>query len=175
MYINKFLNFSILYKMFSCLIGANKFYSICANEYFKAEKCFRVLDIGCGTADILNFLPAVEYVGIDMNDNYIQSAIKQYGDKGTFLCKKIGKDTLSFDYKFDLIMAIGVLHHLCDDDAASLFKVAKQYIDQSGRIITIDPCFEEKQSKVVKFIFSQDRGKFIRTRFFLLRQLFVTI
>jgi hypothetical protein len=81
-------------------------------------------------------------------------------------------------------MANGVLHHLGDDDVASLFKVAKQYIVRSGRVITIDPCFEEKQSKLVKFIFSQDRGKFIRTcdeylklssPFFLLRQLFVTI
>lgn len=146
------------------MIGANKFFSIFVNQYLRPENGYKILDIGCGTADILKFLPDVEYVGIDMNYNYIQAAEKQFGDRGSFLCKKIGTDTLSFDCKFNLIMAIGVLHHLGDDDAALLFKVAKQFIHETGRVITVDPCVEEHQTKFVQFIFAQDRGKFIRTR-----------
>ena len=164
MNINSLLNFSLFYKTFSRLAGANKFYSIYVNDYIKPKDGSRILDIGCGAADILNFLPAVEYIGIDMNDNYIQSAIRKYRDKGLFLCKTIGKDTLNFNSKFDIIMANGVLHHLNDEEAIALYKLAAHCISSTGRVITIDPCFEANQSKLVKFIISQDRGKFVRTR-----------
>lgn len=120
------------------------------------------MDIGCGPADILKFLPDVDYVGIDSNPGYIQSAMKRYGGRGRFLCKKIGEDTLSFDSKFNIIMANGVLHHLNDDEASALFKTAQQYLDPMGRMITGDACLVEKQSWVTRLIFSLDRGKFIR-------------
>ena len=121
------------------------------------------MDIGCGPADILKFLTDVDYVGIDSNERYIQSAIQQYGSKGRFLYRAIGEDELSFDCKFDIIIANGVLHHLNDEDAVSLFKTAQKYLERSGRLITIDPCLVDKQSRVARFQFSLDRGKFIRT------------
>jgi SAM-dependent methyltransferase len=162
--IQSLLNFSLFYKMFTFVMGDNTFYPAYIKEYIRPKKGDRILDIGCGPADILKFLTDVDYVGIDSNAGYIQSAMKKYGGRGSFLCKKIGEDTLSFDSKFNIIMANGVLHHLNDEDALALFKTAKQYLEPKGRMITGDACLVEKQSWVTRLLFSLDRGKFIRTR-----------
>jgi hypothetical protein len=45
--------------------------------------------IGCGPADILDFLPAIDYIGFDANPKYIQEARKRYKDRGTFLCELV--------------------------------------------------------------------------------------
>ncbi len=162
--IQSLLNFSLFYKMFTFVMGDNTFYPAYIKEYIRPKKGDRILDIGCGPADILKFLNDVDYVGIDSNERYIQSAIQEYGSKGRFLYSAIGVDELSFDCTFDIIMANGVLHHLNDEDAVSLFATAQKYLERSGRLITIDPCLLDKQSSVVRFQFSRDRGKFIRTR-----------
>ncbi len=44
-----------------------------AKTYLRARPGERVLDIGCGTADIFNYLPSVEYVGFEPNANYTNS------------------------------------------------------------------------------------------------------
>ena len=162
--IQRLLDYALFYKMFGFFMGDNFFYPTYINEYIRPNKGDKILDIGCGPADILKFLTDVDYVGIDSNAGYIQSAMKRYGGRGRFLCKQIGEDTLSFDSKFNIIMANGVLHHLNDEDAVSLFTTAKKYLDRSGRLITIDPCLVDKQSRVTRFQFSRDRGKFIRNR-----------
>jgi len=145
-------------------MGDNTFYPKYINEYIRPKRGDRILDIGCGPADILKYLSDVDYTGIDSNVRYIQSAQQKYGSKGRFLCSAVGEDVLSADSRFDIIMANGVLHHLNDEDAGALFATAQQYLDPAGRLISYDGCRLEKQSLITRALFSFDRGKFIRTR-----------
>jgi len=69
----------------------------------------KVIDIGCGSAEVLRYLPDVDYIGIDINPDYIAFARRTYGNKGTFL---VG-DTQFFrgDPRFkdaDIVMAFGL-------------------------------------------------------------------
>ena len=44
-----------------------------------------ILDIGCGTADIPEYLPAsTRYVGMDMSESYVAAARRRWGTRGTF-------------------------------------------------------------------------------------------
>ena len=66
---------------------------------------------------------------------------------------------------FDIVLALGILHHLDDQEAGVLFTIANDALISSGggRIVTIDPCFTPKQCYLKRFLIGKDRGKHIRT------------
>jgi SAM-dependent methyltransferase len=123
-----------------------------------------VIDIGCGPAQALQSLPDVEYLGLDINPDYIAFARRMYGDKGTFV---VG-DTRSLwgDTRFkdaDIVIAIAVLHHLDDEEAADCIRFAYDALKMGARFISHDPCWIPNQGAFSKYIMSHDRGRNIRT------------
>lgn len=133
------------------------------NKYVRAKKGDCVLDIGCGTGDILNFLDDIEYHGFDLDPTYIEMAKKRYGARGAFFCKAVSRHAFPGESTFDIILAMGIVHHLRDDEAEQLFELAYHLLKPSGRLITYDGCYTEKQSIVEKFFLNIDRGKYVRT------------
>lgn len=127
-----------------------------------------MLDIGCGTADILECLPDVDYTGFDSNAQYIDWAIARHGERGRFFCQNVSPSLLqdlgSLDRgSFDLVVANGVLHHLNDEEARSLFMLAKEMLRPGARLITFDGCYVKKQHPLSAYLLSRDRGRFVRT------------
>lgn len=121
----------------------------------------RILDIGCGTGDILDYLPAVDYSGFDLNGQYIRRARKRFGNRGRFFQMAVN-DEVSFGEKFDIVLAMGILHHLNDDEARHLFTLAARLIKPGGRILTFDGCYTDNQSAFARFFLGLDRGKYVR-------------
>jgi SAM-dependent methyltransferase len=62
------------------------------------------------------------------------------------------------------VIAHGVLHHLDDDQARTLFRVARRALKPGGRLVTYDGCFTPDQSAAARFVVSLDRGRHVRTR-----------
>ena len=60
------------YRMLHGIFGTHRMRRHYVDEFVKPEPASRVVDIGCGTADILNYLPAVDYFGVDYNAHYIE-------------------------------------------------------------------------------------------------------
>jgi hypothetical protein len=56
-----------------------------------------------------------------------------------------------------------VLHHLDDDEAVALFRVARDAMKPGARLVTIDGVWTDAQSQVVKYLLARDRGRFVRT------------
>jgi len=135
-------------------------------KYIRPREGDKILDIGCGTADILAYLPTVEYVGLDMNEAYINYAKKRFGHKGIFLASKVdGKAINEFSlYDYDIVLATGLLHHLNDDEALRLFELASSALKPGGRLITLDGCYVKGQSWLARLIISRDRGKYVRNQ-----------
>jgi 2-polyprenyl-3-methyl-5-hydroxy-6-metoxy-1,4-benzoquinol methylase len=123
----------------------------------------RILDIGCGPANILEDLPDVEYLGLDIDNKYIDSAIKRFGTRGKFVCMKVSGGAIKESSAFDIVLAKGVVHHLDDDEAIELFRLARAAMKPSGRLVTIDGCYVEGRSKLEYYLLSRDRGRYIRT------------
>jgi cyclopropane fatty-acyl-phospholipid synthase-like methyltransferase len=159
------LDFPKIYNLFSKIVGGNA-RAIYVEKYIRPSEGDKILDIGCGTADILSFLPSVEYVGLDMNQAYINYAKNRFGEMGVFLTKKLDKGVINEPSlsDFDKVLATGVLHHLDDNEATELFELAKLALVPRGRLITLDGCYIKGQSRLASFILSKDRGKYVRTQ-----------
>lgn len=122
----------------------------------------KILDIGCGPADVLSRLKNVTYVGVDPNNRYISLAKKKYGTKGEFYCISAGLLPNFKNEKFDRVLFLGVLHHLSDDEITQLIPKVKSLLTETGRVITHDPVRLVKQKRVSKILMDLDRGKYIR-------------
>lgn len=151
-----------LYRAFQSSIGARDLRSEIASRYIKAEPGDRILDIGCGTADIRSHLGDVAYVGFDPSQEYIESARLKYPD-ATFHVGSV-KNPPRFDCKFDIALAIGVLHHVADEEAAALFELASALLSTSGKLITLDPVVVAPPGNyLANLVVRSDRGRYVRT------------
>ena len=159
------LAFPRIYSLFTGIVGSNA-RTVYVKKYIRPKEGDKILDIGCGTADILAYLPSVEYVGLDINEAYINYAKKRFGHKGIFLATKVdGKTINEFSlHDFDIVLATGLLHHLNDYEASRLFELANSALKPGGRLITLDGCYVKGQSWLARLILSKDRGKYVRTR-----------
>ena len=152
------------YEAFSLLVGAGRSRRIYVHDHVRALPGQKLLDIGCGPADILDYLPSIDYYGFDISPAYIESARRRYGDRGRFFCERVAEAKAFREHAgtFDIALATGVLHHLGDDEARSLFEVAARALKPGGRLVTLDGCFVEGQSRIGRYLLAHDRGRFVR-------------
>jgi len=160
----RWLKVPFLYNLFQGVVGGNALRRRIIQNHARAKPGDKVIDIGCGPAQALQSLPNVEYLGLDINPDYIAFARRTYGDKGTFI---VG-DTRSLrsDSRFkdaDVVMAVSVLHHLEDEEAEDCIRFAYDALKRGGRLICHDACWIPNQGAFSKYIMSTDRGRNIRT------------
>jgi cyclopropane fatty-acyl-phospholipid synthase-like methyltransferase len=152
------------YRLLRGAVGGEKLWHTYLDEYVKPQPGEKVLDVGCGPADVLSYMPNVEYTGLDHSSEYIHAAKKRFGNRGRFWCTDVSGVGLEKERgTFDLAMATGVIHHLNDEQAADLFSLVRVALRPGGRLITFDGCFVPDQSRLARWILRNDRGKFVRT------------
>src|SRR5690606_36923512 len=122
------------------MVGANNYTKLFANQYICYQKNEKILDIGCGPADILKYLPKeVDYTGIDMNKDYILNARRKYPDK-QFVCADITINDFALENElFDTVFFIGVQHHLTDSEMEATLRFAKSKLKKGGRLLALEP------------------------------------
>lgn len=75
---------------------------------------------------------------------------------------RVGEAALS-DREFDIVLAMGLLHHLDDAEAASLVELASQALVPGGRFVVIDPAHAAGQPGTTRWLIGRDRGEYVRT------------
>ena len=118
-----------------------------------------MLDIGCGTADIVAFLPqGCQYQGIDVHLPYIRYARKHYPQQhfqhGNWSSAETGADT---------VLLLGVLHHLNDVQAQAALSHAWSLVNPGGTLLTLDGVRLPDRRQSEEFLYAIDRGSHIRT------------
>lgn len=157
------LSFPAIYDWFQLLAGYNAAKKKLVAEIVQPAPRDLVLDIGCGTGDWLKYLGDVRYFGFDTNREYISAATRKL-PQATFACCGIA-DVHSLRWpKFDIVIAMGVLHHLEDNEARELFMLAYSKLKPGGRFVSHDPCYDPRQSTAARAVVRFDRGKNVRTR-----------
>jgi SAM-dependent methyltransferase len=134
-----------------------------STNFIQAYPGSRLLDVGCGTAQILDYLPeGVDYWGYDINPEYIAAAQAKFGGRGRFACSLIEESEISVIPPFDIVIAIGLLHHLDDDTARNVLRLARLALKPGGRFVSIDPVFAADQNPIARILVSRDRGQNVR-------------
>lgn len=157
------LSKSSMYKLSQQLLNKGNLYKYYVSNYISSN--VKILDIGCGTADILDYLPyEVSYTGIDHNQKYIDFARNRYKNLGKFFKVDVNDnmEDIVLENNFDIVMANGVLHHLDDREANKLLEFAKSKLKNSGVFISFDGCYLSEQNFISRLLLQNDRGEFVR-------------
>lgn len=121
-----------------------------------------VLDFGCGTGDALRFLPAVQYCGIDSNVNYLRRARRRYASRGEFVEGGINELSALPSGEYDLVLALGVLHHLDNLTAEQAIVQFARVLRPGGRFVSHDPVLVDGQGRLARWFVQHDRGRHVR-------------
>lgn len=161
--IRSVLSLPAAYDAFQNLLGASRSRGRITADHIRAKSGDVVLDVGCGTAAILDYLPEdIRYYGFDLSEAYIASAKQRYGGRGTFSCRDITQLGHAEVPPSNIVIAIGLLHHLDDADATGLIAKLHDRLAPGGRLITVDPAYWQSQSAAARFLISRDRGQNVR-------------
>jgi SAM-dependent methyltransferase len=155
------LGLSWVYDWFQTVVGLKRSYDIIVSEYLGDVSELRVLDIGCGTATIADWLGSAHYSGFDPNPSYVAKAQVEADGlrrvwEGSIEQPRLGKD------KYDLIIGLGVLHHVDDVSGRGFFRLAEQHLVPGGKVVTVDPCIYAGQSRLARALVTRDRGRWVR-------------
>jgi SAM-dependent methyltransferase len=158
------LSWPLIYELFQFVMGARRGRQDFVDSFIRPREGCRILDWGCGTAEIYGYLPkSIEYWGFDISPKYISAANERFGKFENFNCMHSDKMDYSKLPKFDVILAIGVLHHLDDETTKDFFSRVKNLLSPDGRVLTIDPCLCTVQNPIARLLIRCDRGQNVRT------------
>ena len=150
------------YNLLQRVVGSERVWRVFVGEHLRPRPGLRVLDIGCGPAEVLSYLPEVEYLGIEPHQPYVDGARRRYGARGRFRQASAQELVAEGAAPFDVVMLLGVLHHLDDATAASMLAAARALTAPGGRLLTLDGCYAPGQSVIARAAFWADRGDFTR-------------
>ena len=153
------------YQLFFNLIGAPGRSRVLVRDYIRPRPEDRILEIGCGPGTIVPYLPESEYVGFDLSQEYIEQARKKFSAKfprTKFVCERVSQYTLPQREYFEIVLALGILHHLDDSEALQLFRISHDALKPGGKLVTLDGVWTDDQSRSARYLLARDRGQFIR-------------
>ena len=154
--------------MLMSFLGGSKVRRILIQDYIRPDKSKRILDLCCGPCDILPHLEYLEYVGVDFSEEYIRHCKKEFStrENTTFIVKDVNAFLNETDSsaKFDIVLLIGGMHHIDDASLLTLLHNIKKVLTPTGRLVTLDGCFEPQLSWITRKILASDRGQFVRTK-----------
>jgi len=122
------------------------------NEIFKSElPCVegkKILDLGCGLGKMSVYLSkqGAEVTGIDIGDKLIESA-KRLAVHNQVNCKFVIADSAHLPFekeKFDIVICLGVLHHLKQCDVEPTVKEIYRVLKKDGKFFINEPIEESK-------------------------------
>jgi SAM-dependent methyltransferase len=150
------------YQLFWTAIGGPQRSRILMHDYIRPHPGDRILEIGCGPGTIVPYLPECEYVGFDSNPSYIRKAQRLF-PHARFVCERVSEFNVPQKSHFNIVLALGIVHHLDDEESLHLFRIAHEALRPGGRMITLDGVWTSRQSRTERYLLAKDRGQFVRT------------
>jgi len=150
--------FILLRRMLELNFIAEK--SVMFSETKTLQRGSRVLDIGCGTGEFSPLFLDFEYIGIDLEPRYTNYAKRKYANN--FITMD-GEQMAFPNDMFDLLVVVGVFHHLDDGKCYRLFQEMRRVVKDGGKIFVMeDVDIESKWDIFGNLLRYLDKGDYIR-------------
>jgi SAM-dependent methyltransferase len=151
-----------IYEGFQRSVGKDKLRQRFVEQYVQPRSGDVVVDIGCGPGDLFRHLPDVTYIGFDVSAAYIQSARARFGSDATFVAGDLEDLRPELDAPVDLVVTVGVLHHVPDAEAVRIIQFAQDVLRPGGRFVSLEPHLFDAQNVIAKRLILADRGDHVR-------------
>lgn len=164
--LHRILSHPFVYDAFQSLLGGESARRLIAAQYVRARDGETVIDIGCGTGNMLASLPEdVHYHGFDLSPHYIEAARRRHGKRRNcqFHCADVATLGEALVPRCDIAIAYGLLHHLDDHEAAKFFRILHPMLPPGGRVVTIDNTLIPGQHPLARELIRRDRGRNVRS------------
>ena len=119
----------------------------------------RVLDVGCGPGTNTAHFAAADYLGIDINPAYIESARRRHGRE--FVVADVTKYNVVPEQRFDLILANSLFHHIDSASTRRILAHLATLLSDDGYVHIFDLVLPARAS-ISRFLARADRGEYPR-------------
>lgn len=137
-----------------------------ARAWIGARAGDRLLDVCCGTGEFAPVLAppglALDYLGVDLNAQYIAYARQRYGEGPGRRFAAADATQLRFaPGSFDRALFVNSLHHFPDALAAGILREVARVLRPGGRLVLIDMVGDDRRP-IQRFFLERDRGEYRR-------------
>jgi SAM-dependent methyltransferase len=146
-----------VYRLWQMPFASVKFRPVVKHNDMSAVR--RVLDVGCGPGTNARFFEGKDYLGLDINPDYVERATKRYGDR--FQVADVCTYEAEPAHRFDFILLNSLLHHIDDVHTARILEQLAKQLTPDGHIHILDLVLTEHRS-VARTLALSDRGDFPR-------------
>ena len=155
--IEKFLEQPIVYGTWQKPCADAKIRPVLENNDLK--KVRRVLDVGCGPGTNTGYFLHTNYLGVDINPDYIEVARRKH--RKEFMVADVTKMTLETTEAFDFILVNSFFHHIPDEAVLRILRSIAGLLSEDGAIHVLDLTLPEEPS-VARWMAKMDRGNYPR-------------
>ena len=146
-----------VYAVWQAPFAAQKFAPV--ERQLRERPIRRVLDVGCGTGTNAGRFQNAEYVGLDINERYLQMARARY--TGQFVQADLTKADLSSLGTFDTILVNSFLHHVPDEAVRQILSRLTRLLAADGRAHILELVLPPRMSPA-RIMARLDRGRYAR-------------
>jgi SAM-dependent methyltransferase len=145
------------YRLWQAPFAEKKLEPVRRHNDFAAMR--RVLDVGCGPGTNARHFLATDYLGVDMNPDYIEWARRRYGDR--FAVQDVTRMTEPPGGGFDAILVNSLLHHIDGANSRRILAQLSRLLTAGGHVHILDLVLPERPS-LSRSIARSDRGDYPR-------------
>ncbi len=147
-----------VYRLWQAPFAEEKFSPV--QRYLDARPVRRVLDVGCGPGTNASRFGQAEYVGIDINEKYLEVGRARH--RGQFVQADLATADLSHLGTFDTILVNSFLHHLPDGAVDDVLERIAVLLEPGGRVHILELVLPERMN-LARLMARLDRGRHARS------------
>jgi SAM-dependent methyltransferase len=148
---------TMIYSLWQAPFAADKVAPLLAHNDLRQVR--RVLDIGCGPGTNAPLFAHADYLGIDINQDYIEHARRKF--KRPFVAADVTTYEDNAEGKFDFILINSFLHHLNDAETNRVLISAAARLSEGGHLHILELVSPQDRS-IAQLLANRDRGKYPR-------------
>jgi SAM-dependent methyltransferase len=153
----RLMEFTFAYRLWQAPFAERKLAPLYAHN--DVSRARRVLDVGCGPGTNTHHFAGADYLGLDFNSAYIESARKRHGRE--FVVADVTKYEVARDQRFDLILANSLFHHIDTANTRRILAHLATLLSDDGHVHIFDLVLPPEPS-VARFVARMDRGDYPR-------------